>query len=143
MRFENLDEKKKGVTIRLEGKDFEITRLTLCGRDLCNKFLLTAYEVQELQTDFIDTLNKIDTSDLDSAKKKIKQLSESNTLKAQELEKRFEIVQEEAVKKILVDNGYEYEKKFWDGIDGVMFGEFITLVMQKDNSPEKKKEIVV
>lgn len=139
--FVSLDDKKNTVEIVMGGETFSISRLTIKASKLIQNYLIIASKSVTQARIYESELNSIDLSlPGEEVNKIITDKVTAYEVKAKKFEKELEEAQAACIKKILSDNGYEYNEEFWtDSIEAGDTEQFINLVYMKDK-PEKEPQ---
>jgi hypothetical protein len=143
-RIVNLNDERNKLVITVEDKTFEIARVTLAAQSLIAKWMhesLNAYRMSESLQLELSSIRYKDGDDLEQFKIDLRKKADKlqkDTTRVLELVRE---VQNAAIQKVLEDNGYEYDAKFWaEEVDSSMPGAFITRVYQKDSDGNDQKK---
>lgn len=119
----NLDDKATTAEITIGGKTFEISRVVLRLREMYGDYVADAGK-------YLQRIQELDEVE------EINQLAE---IYAHEKADKLDAMME----KLLVKNGYEYDKEWWaDNVgDYHAMEEFIVACLNKEDDQVKKKEV--
>ena len=117
----NLDDKETTVCITVGGREHEITRVVLALKEMYGRYVTAAAEYCKTVNEFDDYQDQLAYAE-DYALQKAEAL-------------------DEMMDKLLADNGYKYEKKWWaENVAGYeTMEQFIVQALMKDAPDDKKK----
>ena len=122
---------EKSVDIMIGDVKFAISRLTLSARDLVTKYRT------EAATLYADT--QVFLSEIAEGKdiNQIRRKTETYRKKAEEGDKKIHDLRIAVIKKMLDDNGIEYNDEYWQNVDVEIPDAFINAVMSKNEASEQ------
>jgi hypothetical protein len=131
----NLDDERNSVAIKVEGKEFVISRIVLKARQLYGEYLKLSGEYLNLIAESQEKANSKDAKELEEVNAKLELAVEDYAFrKAEYIEELLEI--------ILVKNGYDFDIDWWhDNTDYSVMESFVYQALKKDETgaPAKKK----
>ena len=133
MKFVNVDDMKRGVTITVGGEKFIIYRLVIGVVKLFGEYELYTLDAMKRLAD-MKSLDSLSTEELEEFQE---QLSESYE---KFVEKKADYL-ERILEGILQNNGYEFDREWWySNADYRDIENFIHVAMAKDHVEEKEQK---